>query len=129
MYPYLSEMLPERSRSKLMILIGYALAVGMFVMSAVGWTLLHYFSEIPLTKMHAITPWRTQMIVLLIPGAIGAYLYYILPESPKFLVSIGDTEQAMDVLKRMHEKSPNRLKDFPIGALTVENVHPKSQQM
>lgn len=129
MYPYLGELLTEDKRSKLMILIGYALSIGMFLMSSVGWTLQHYFPRIQITEKHAITPWRIQMIVLLIPGAIAAFLYHRLPESPKFLMTVGETDKAMQVLKRMHKTGPRTHMPFPIGALKEENINPQSHLM
>lgn len=50
MYPYLGELLTNPTRSKLMIQIGYALGIGMILMSLVGWTLHNYFPVIQLTQ-------------------------------------------------------------------------------
>lgn len=131
MYPYLGELLTDGTRSKLMILIGYALGFGMFVMSVVAWTVQNYFRTIQLTESHAITPWRLQMIILLFPGVIGAVLYYFLPESPKFLVSIGESGKALDVLRRIHQSNSGWTATFPIDSLEEDAAtgHIKCQKM
>lgn len=130
MYPYLGELLTDGTRSKLMILIGYALAFGMFIASGVAWTAQNYFPTIQITESHAITAWRLQMIILLVPGSIAAFLYYILPESPKFLISIGESGKALDVLRRIHTTNSGWNTPFPIDSLKEDDTgHVYSQKM
>lgn len=47
-------------------------------------------------------PWRLFVIVCGIPGFLCGLSLFILPESPKFLLAVGDEKKAIEVLKKMH---------------------------
>lgn len=117
MYPYVGELLTSRRRSKLMILICYAASFAMFLMSAVAWLMQRYANNIYITESYVLSPWRQQIILLSIPGILGSTIFYLLPESPAFLISIGESDKALMVLKKIYEGNGNDKKHFPIKAL------------
>lgn len=122
MYPYVGELLTSRRRSKLMVLICYAASTAMFLMSAVAWLMQRYASDIHMTETYILSPWRQQIILLSIPGIIGSIIFYLLPESPKFLVSIGERNKALVVLQWIYEANGNAKKTFPIKALKEDGT-------
>lgn len=120
MYPYVGEMLTNKTRSKLMIVIGFANAGTMFLMSGVGWLLELYGKPLYISESYSIAPWRQQILILGIPGLIAALLFCYLPESPQFLKSRGKTDEALKVLRDIHRKNCNGKDYFPIAFLSNE---------
>lgn len=127
MYPYIGEFLTNETRSKFMIFIGYSTSCSMFLLSGVGWALRRYGSTIWIGS-YALTTWRMQVLILAIPGLIGAYIFHILPESPRFLLSVGKSEKAMEVLREVHYRNGNCKIKFPIQALEGEQGHTGSKK-
>lgn len=123
MYPYVGELLPNRSRSKLMVIIGYATSMAMFVMSGVGWLMERHGSRIYITESYSIAPWRQQIILLAIPGIICVVIFCFLPESPKFLTSKGRKSEALEGLRFIHQRNCRGKIEFPIEGLVDECEH------
>lgn len=65
------------------------------------------------------TPWRFYMFLCAIPSLICALVFLSLPESPKFLVSIGKREEAIQVLKSIYN---GEITEYPL--LTKEENQP-----
>lgn len=59
--------------------------------------------------------WRLFIVVCTTPGFICGLLLFILPESPKYLLSIGQDEEALRVLKKIYYENSGKPKDtFPV---------------
>lgn len=122
MYPFIGELLPKETRSKLMVIFGFAIGLGMLLTAGVGFILQTYMMSLPIINGYIITPWRIQMLVHLIPGGIALFIYCTLPESPKFLMSTGKVDKALEVLENIHQRNCNRKEVFPIKVLTEEHL-------
>ncbi|KAH8306306.1 hypothetical protein KR018_007387, partial [Drosophila ironensis] len=55
-----------------------------------------------------IRPWRLLGCAVLLPGVVALILILFLPESPKFLFMIGDTEKGMSVMNWICRKNTGR---------------------
>lgn len=47
-------------------------------------------------------PWRLLLLVYTLPGVIGGLCLYFMPESPKYLLTQGRDEEALEVVKWMY---------------------------
>lgn len=128
MYAYVGELLPNKARSKLMVLIGFGVTLPMFLMSGVGWLFNSYGETIIISESYSVAPWRQQLILLTTPGMVSAILFYCLPESPKFLLSQGSNEKAMKVLRNIHQKNIHSKLPFPIDALKEGAHHAETKR-
>lgn len=108
----------NKVRTKLMVMFGWFVGFSVMVMCSVGWIINATQPEIYFSQNYSLTPWRIQWLVLLIPGIIGLFVYLLLPESPHFLVSIGDTQGAHEVLRNIYERNHNFKLEFPIKAIS-----------
>lgn len=53
-------------------------------------------------------PWRLLIIAYSLPCVIFAFLVYLLPESPKFLMSQGKHREALEILQKMFARNTGR---------------------
>lgn len=105
-----------------MVLIGYAMGLGIVFSTGVGWTLQRFNVHVVLTDNYILHPWRIQMMIALVPGIIAAVIYYYLPESPKFLVATGNSEKAVNVLKDIYRNNGQSVDGFPIRSLVGQET-------
>lgn len=118
LYAYMGEMMSSKVRTKLMVMFGWFVGFSVIVMCGIGWVVNVTQPEIYFSSNYSLTPWRIQWLVLLIPAIIGVLVYFFLPESPRFLVSIGDTEGALEVLRSIYVRNNNNILNFPIKTIT-----------
>lgn len=52
-------------------------------------------------------PWRLFALIMALMLALGAVMIFFLEESPKFLVNKGDTDKAMQILKKYYGVKQN----------------------
>ena len=61
-------------------------------------------------------PWRLLALVMSIPCAATAVLLRFFHESPKFLISQGQHEEALEVLKKIYAcNSGDKADNFPVS--------------
>lgn len=59
--------------------------------------------------------WRVFVIVSSIPSIITTAILFFLPESPKFLFTMGKEEQAVNVLRHVYAVNTGRdTEDYPV---------------
>lgn len=121
MYPYIGELLTQKSRSKLMTLIGFAMGFGIMVYTGIGWLVQRFSLQWEIVDGWTLYPWRIQMILALIPGLVTVFIYLHLPESPEFLMSMGRDGEAMDVLKGIHQSNGGE-GEFPVQSLVKDTT-------
>ncbi|XP_072949757.1 synaptic vesicle glycoprotein 2C-like [Epargyreus clarus] len=70
----------------------------------------------------AYTSWRLYVLVLALPLGLGAVMMFFLEESPKFLANMGQTDKALDSLKRIHKMNGGKKDEFPVMYLKKVEV-------
>ncbi|CAG4946198.1 unnamed protein product [Colias eurytheme] len=118
----LGESVPPRLRNKFMFLMASATMYVQAVLSVIALGVFQFSFDIylPLTNVH-YRPWRLILQLITVPGIIGTLGILFLHESPKFLLSNGEEEKAIEVLKSMYRwnKGPN-CEEFSISSVYLE---------
>lgn len=70
-----------------------------------------------------IHSWNLFLLLMSIPSLLGGLLFTTMPESPKFLMSRGRNEEALDVFQEIYRRNHNST-EFPIKALANEKYVP-----
>lgn len=77
-------------------------------------------------KDYAITSWRILMWAQLVPGIISCFMLWGMPESPKYYLSVGKSNEAYAVLERCCRY--NKGKDVTLKSLGIDSLKkPESQ--
>ena len=70
--------------------------------------------------------WRLFIAVSALPSILGALLYFILPESPRFLLEVGKERKAVKVLERVYKINHlfrKNVPEFPVSSPTPLSVY------
>ncbi|RZU41910.1 sugar porter family MFS transporter [Edaphobacter modestus] len=94
---YISELSPPQSRGRLISLYQFALTLGIALANVVGYWLA------------AGQAWRTMFGLGVLPAVLFLILVLTLPESPRWLFSVGRMEQAHSVLRTYTNEAGGRL--------------------
>lgn len=103
-YAYIGEFHPNKTRDTAILASSIFAAVGCVCMPIFAALImnLEWSFYVPIININ-YTPWRLYMLLCAIPGLICGLIFLRLPESPKFLLSIGKREEAIKVLKSIYE--------------------------
>lgn len=74
--------------------------------------------------------WRIFLLVMSLPSFLVAALLFLLPESPKFLITTGRQEEALEVFRSIYLMNTGRSKDeYPVKQILIdEPLHTKPEK-
>ncbi|XP_062706686.1 synaptic vesicle glycoprotein 2C-like [Aedes albopictus] len=117
---YLGEFCPANRRGQM---IGYACAIGGLgfgYVAVFGWWILSYEWTIVVTDSFTIRPWRLLFLVNTLPGFVSGLVFCLYPETPKFLLSQGKPEEALNTLRWVHKQNKGFRERFGVQKLQYD---------
>ncbi|KAL5284687.1 hypothetical protein ACFFRR_006787 [Megaselia abdita] len=130
-FAYLGEFHTSKTRDRAIMGASIVYGVGhiimpFFALAIFNWEWSFYISGLNIVYKH----WRLFIIVCTTPGFICGLLLYILPESPKYLLSIGRDEEALIVLRKIYHINSGKPKEtFPVKQiLSIKDTGNKSKK-
>ncbi|RKR03522.1 SP family sugar:H+ symporter-like MFS transporter [Kushneria sinocarnis] len=105
---YISEIAPAGVRGRLATVQQIAIISGLFFSFLNNYVLAHLAGASTETLWFGFEAWRCMFWMELLPAGIFLVALLFIPESPRYLVSAGKTEQADRVLNMVHEESAAR---------------------
>ncbi|XP_026317974.1 synaptic vesicle glycoprotein 2C-like, partial [Hyposmocoma kahamanoa] len=117
---YLGECTGSKRRSKYLFIINSAELAAEFVFYTMAYLLLRLDFELFIPYLSiSFRPWRLYALLLSVPLGLGTFLLLFLYESPKFLASRRDTEQALRVMRTMYRINGGNEDTYPVKTLKV----------
>ncbi|MBV2353475.1 sugar porter family MFS transporter [Streptomyces sp. J2-1] len=95
---YIAEVAPPAYRGRLGSFQQAAIVVGIAISQLVNWGLLNAAGGNQRGKLMGLEAWQVMLGVMVIPAVLYGLLSFAIPESPRFLVSVGKRERARRVL-------------------------------
>ncbi|KAH7389614.1 general substrate transporter [Phaeosphaeria sp. MPI-PUGE-AT-0046c] len=92
---YISELAPSAFRGRLVTVSSLFITAGQVVAYIIGWL----FS----TRAHG---WRWMVGLGALPAAVQFCMLFVLPETPRYLVKVGQKEQARRILTKVYGAAP-----------------------
>ncbi|CAG4946184.1 unnamed protein product [Colias eurytheme] len=129
-YTLLGESCPERSRGRSMLLCTCSLMCSQAVVAVFAFPILplqfaYWIDFLSITYR----PWRLLALVMSLPCAATACLLQLFHESPKFLLSRGQHDQALEVLKKIYACNTGLgSESFPVKKLIDEQEQTSNQE-
>ncbi|GAB1869069.1 Synaptic vesicle glycoprotein 2B [Camponotus japonicus] len=117
LYTYLGEFYAEKHRAKSVCFLGFFFTLAWLILPGLAWIII----PLPISfEFYGIlyNSWRLFLGVISLPTFIIAIIALMYPESPKFLVSQGKTDEALVILQKIYTVNTGRDKsEFPVKEL------------
>jgi len=119
-WSYFAEFQPKSKRGSMLSFMAAFWTLGNLFVAGLAWLIIP--AEIGIeTKYFMYNSWRIFLLVCSIPSFVVTVLLFFLPESPKFLLSQGKSEEALAIFKYIyHVNTGNDAEDFPVKHLIFE---------
>ncbi|MFE5541694.1 sugar porter family MFS transporter [Streptomyces sp. NPDC056519] len=95
---YIAEVSPPAYRGRLASFQQAAIVIGIAVSQLVNWLILTLAGGEQRGVIAGLEAWQWMLGVMVVPAVLYGLLSFVIPESPRFLISAGRTEQARKVL-------------------------------
>ncbi|MFW5760821.1 MAG: MFS transporter, partial [Cyclobacteriaceae bacterium] len=98
---YISEIAPAKYRGMLSSIQQISILTGIFFSFFNNWLIARFAGGALEVFMFGFRAWRWMFWVEMIPAAIFFFALFLIPESPRYLVSAGKKQKAIDVLTKL----------------------------
>ncbi|MGW1159589.1 sugar porter family MFS transporter [Streptomyces sp. NPDC002513] len=95
---YIAEVAPPAYRGRLGSFQQAAIVVGIAISQLVNWGLLNAAGGNQRGKLMGLEAWQVMLGVMVVPAVLYGLLSLAIPESPRFLLSVGKRERAREIL-------------------------------
>ncbi|GCB45732.1 sugar porter family MFS transporter [Streptomyces sp. NL15-2K] len=101
---YIAEVAPPAYRGRLGSFQQAAIVIGIAVSQLVNWGLLNAAGGDQRGKLMGLEAWQVMLGVMVVPAVLYGLLSFAIPESPRFLISVGKHERAREILTEVEGK-------------------------
>lgn len=95
---YIAEVSPPAYRGRLASFQQAAIVIGIAVSQLVNWGILNLADGDQRGTIGGLEAWQWMLGVMVVPAALYGLMSFVIPESPRFLISAGRTDEAKKVL-------------------------------
>ncbi|WP_093798815.1 sugar porter family MFS transporter [Streptomyces sp. Wb2n-11] len=102
---YIAEVAPPAYRGRLGAFQQAAIVIGIAVSQLVNWGILNLADGDQRGKLLGIEAWQVMLGVMVVPAVLYGLLSFAIPESPRFLISVGKVGKAKEILADVEGKN------------------------
>lgn len=120
---YTSEFHTAKYRPVIPLFNGVFVNSGAIVLPLLSWIIFSDAINISLfSDILVLRSWNVFILLTAIPSFMAGLMYILLPESPKFLMTVGNNEKALKTFKQIYKCNKGRSSkcDYPIRTLVDE---------
>ncbi|XP_063912390.1 synaptic vesicle glycoprotein 2B-like isoform X2 [Zophobas morio] len=99
--PYLSEFHGTQYRSRVPLTLGLLYSVGNIFLPLLAWALLPLNININVFEGFELHAWNIFLLICTLPALTSGLFFLIIPESPKYLMSKGNNENALEIFQQI----------------------------
>lgn len=122
LFPYNSEFIRNKYHGPYLGVQSTFWMVGRLLCGAFAWMIIPFgniHSTLGSIQFHS---WRLFIAVSALPSILGALLYFILPESPRYLLEVGKERKAVKILERVYRINNLFRKNVPEFPVSVHKL-------
>ncbi|WP_330460041.1 sugar porter family MFS transporter [Streptomyces sp. NBC_00820] len=101
---YIAEVAPPAYRGRLGSFQQAAIVIGIAISQLVNWGLLNAAGGNQRGHLMGLEVWQVMLGVMVVPAVLYGMLSFAIPESPRFLLSVGKRERAREILAEVEGK-------------------------
>ncbi|KAH8250439.1 hypothetical protein KR038_006545 [Drosophila bunnanda] len=110
---YLTELHGRKHRQRIMMMVGIMFSIATLTLPGLAMVILPQEWDIHIWTL-SLSSWQVFVAITALPSLLSFMLFFFFPESPKFLMSRGRNQEAMDAFKFMYHLNTRKPKDsFP----------------
>ncbi|XP_072949758.1 putative metabolite transport protein YyaJ [Epargyreus clarus] len=122
-FTYLGECTGSHHRSQYIFIVNSINLSAEMIFYGLAYFILPLTFNVPIPWLSiAYSSWRLYVLVLSLPLGLGTLMMFFLEESPKFLANIGQTDKALESLRRIYKMNGGKKDEFPIKYLSKVEV-------
>ncbi|XP_073952770.1 synaptic vesicle glycoprotein 2C-like isoform X2 [Choristoneura fumiferana] len=122
---YIAELHRTELRARVILLTSLFYTIANVTLPLLAWAFLTQDWRFPIAGKFVIKAWNLFLLATALMPVLTGLAFLCLPESPKFLMSRGRNDEAMEVFRKIYRLNTGKTKeDFPIKCLVEE----KNQQ-
>ncbi|MHA6757470.1 sugar porter family MFS transporter [Streptacidiphilus sp. PAMC 29251] len=104
---YIAEVAPPAYRGRLASFQQAAIVIGIALSQLVNWGILNAAGGKDRGHLLGLEAWQVMLGVMVIPAVIYGLLSFVIPESPRFLISVGRIDRAKAVIAEVEPSTPD----------------------
>ncbi|MFG2288799.1 sugar porter family MFS transporter [Streptomyces sp. NPDC048595] len=104
---YIAEVSPSAYRGRLGSFQQAAIVVGIAISQLVNWGILNLADGEQRGTLAGLEAWQWMLGVMVVPAVLYGLLSFAIPESPRYLISVGKVDRAKEVLAEVEGHSVN----------------------
>ncbi|MEU3304325.1 MULTISPECIES: sugar porter family MFS transporter [unclassified Streptomyces] len=104
---YIAEVSPSAYRGRLASFQQAAIVTGIAISQLVNWGVLNLANGDQRGRIGGLEAWQWMLGIMVIPAVLYGLLSFVIPESPRYLISVGRHDQARKVLRDVEGKTVN----------------------
>ncbi|KAL0818861.1 hypothetical protein ABMA28_008180 [Loxostege sticticalis] len=125
-----SEFVHKGVRDRVLLVNASFMSISLILVALMSWAILPQKWDFVLSEDYFVLhSWNIYLYVCSIWSLIAGISYYYLPESPKFLLSHGQENEALEILKDIYKTNTGKDKStFPIQSLSASGTFTPSSK-
>ncbi|XP_030745982.1 synaptic vesicle glycoprotein 2B isoform X2 [Sitophilus oryzae] len=125
-WSYFAEFQPKSKRGSMLSFMAAFWTVGNLFVAGLAWLIIP--AEIGFrTASFVYNSWRIFLVVMALPSMLVAILLCFLPESPKYLLTRGKSDEAIAIFRHIyHVNTGNDAEEYPVKHLILEEEYKKA---
>ncbi|CAG9856907.1 unnamed protein product [Phyllotreta striolata] len=113
-------------RGRVNLAKGIFISIGNLLLPVLAWAILPRKWDFSFFGLYELHSWNILLLICASTTIISSVLYTFVPESPKFLMATGRTEEALNVMKKIYAlNSGQSQENFPVKSLVEETTNKK----
>ncbi|XP_047000063.1 synaptic vesicle glycoprotein 2B-like [Schistocerca americana] len=119
---FISEFHSLKYRTRIMVLSGFLYAIATIIIPAVAWLIIPLPWSVTFFDGYiTYNSWRMFVTVGALSSFLAAFLIYLCPEAPKFLMTKGRSEEALQAFKTVYKHNTGKEPEtYPVKKLKEE---------
>ncbi|GAB1605772.1 vesicle glycoprotein 2C-like isoform X2 [Argonauta hians] len=128
-FSYFIEFQPKKRRGSMVSMLAAFWMSGTIIAAGLAWLIIPYLNiDIHLQNM-VYNNWRFYLSVCVVPSLTSVLFFIFLPESPKFLLSIGNECESLSVLKLIHKLNHWRAHSYKFQVISLSSLNEGRRNM
>ncbi|XP_012261859.1 synaptic vesicle glycoprotein 2B [Athalia rosae] len=125
-WSYFAEFQPKSKRGSMLSFMAAFWTLGNLFVAGLAWAIIPHKIGFA-SELFTYNSWRIFLLICAVPSFVVAGLLMLLPESPKYLLSRGRQQEALEIFRRIYAiNTGNARETYQVKELIFDDIKPQS---